>query len=337
MTGFLTFNRFKIKRLLNQVFDLISAKKFEEIPDILDLLKGELYKYCVLMDLDNFKDFADAIHWLRYDLRHYAFRSDLRQNSMRNYLKIIYDLLSEYESNLSLYNRVLLIAESLDHNLSSIFSSEGALFDDVVSDFQALQDLAPEIKELGFEPYQLYRQTMKTASATKSYLPLEKPDVRVLVKPSEVKDLRSKVAPFLACLSDFIAVFHQPPTPPKSKDKEGEVAEEKKAGVPGGALDVDQMKRQEIFLESSRLIQENWCWRDVCRHLNLTSRELLDIWNLDMIPTVEGDESTDESEDADESEEGTEENKEQEVKEKEEPADTKEKSKNNQSDIESDA
>lgn len=231
MSSFITSNRYKIKRYLNQLFDLISEREFFlEMLDILDLLKGEIFKYCALMDLD-FENFEKVLKDFEHDRGHYRGRSDLRADALRKDLKALHDLLTGYETNLPLYDRLVLLAESLDHNLSSLFSKEGVLRDDVISDFEDLQSLAPEIKECGFETYAAYRLVMRQANTVKPYIPLEKPDVdsrgKIMVRPGELKDLKSRTAPFLSALGDFIAIFHQPSPPAKEKDKEEKLGNKK--------------------------------------------------------------------------------------------------------------
>lgn len=289
---FITSNRYTIKRYLSELFDLTAERKFEEMHDVVDLLKSEIFKYCTLMDLD-FSIFEEILEDVAYDLGYYAGRSHWRQEALRGHLKILHDKLTQHQKKLPLYQRLCFISEDLDRNLSLLFTKEGALRDDVLDGFTSLQDLSSELREqCSFETYQLYRQTMKSAAAVKPYLPLESPDVdtkgRVLVRPNEIKDLRSRTSPFLATLSDLIAIFHQPSPPAKEKDNEEKAAEDKKEVSEDSTLaDVDELRRHQLFLESVDLItRQGWTWTDTARHLNITCNELLDIWGLEEIPTI---------------------------------------------------
>jgi len=298
MTSFLSSNRYKIKRHLGKLLDLTAERNFLEMYDTLELLKGEIFKYCTLMDL-KFKNFEKVLEDIESDLNHFT-RADWRQEALRKDIKELHDLLTSHEISLSLYDRIKLISEDLDRNLSLLFTPEGTVKDDLLDSFDALQNLAPEIKELGFETFQLYRQTIRSANACKPFLPLKSADVdekgRILIRPNELKNLQAHTSPLLSSLGDLISVFHQPPAPPKEKDKKGKEAEDKEEKkAPEGSImaDFDEMKRQELFLESSRLIlREGWSWPDTARHLNLTSDDLLDIWDLEGVP--EKDETDDE-------------------------------------------
>jgi len=307
MTSFITLNRYKIKKYLNNLFDLTSQCKFLEMHDVINLIEAEIHKYSILMDLD-FERFEKALVDIRYDLGHYT-RSDWRQEALRKHIKDIHDLLVEHEQNLTLYDRIVLLSESLDHNLSLLFSAEEApLRDDVISDFENLQSLAPEIKNCGFEIYAAYRLVMKQAFSVKPYLPISSPDLdekgRILVKPGEIKDLRSRTAPFLSSLADLLATFHQPSARPKPKEEKGKRGEDKKEEKKSlvGSVDIDELRRHQLFLESADLVtRQGWTWMDTARHLNLTSSELMDIWELEEIPEKDEDaDETDEEEKPDE-------------------------------------
>ena len=74
----------------------------------------------------------------------------------------------------------------------------------------------------------------------------------------------------------------------------------KKESETPGLTDFNELERHRIYVESLDLItRQNWAWDDVCRHLNLTSSELRDIWELEEIPTVDEEEEEEKSNDED--------------------------------------
>lgn len=297
MGSFITLNRHRIKRYINQLFDLLTDDDFAEMNSVVNKLKTEIFKFSMLQTLD-FEKISQQLGHIKFAIGHGRV-VEWRQNRLRKEIAVLHDLLVAHEQHLSLQARLKLLNEDLSHNLLMILSDKTVQKEDILDNFEELQNLSSEIKSLGYETYQLYRVVMKNSAAIKPYLSVA-PDVdekgKVILRPQAEKDLKSRTGPFLSALSDLIAIIDMPPAPIKEDKREDKgKKDDKKLPKSPITIDIDEMKKQTILVESSDLmIKKGWTWDNVCRHFNLTPNELLSIWSMDELVETEDDEAVDE-------------------------------------------
>jgi len=175
-----------------------------------------------------------------------------------------------------------MISEDLTDDASRVFAVEEDFDPHVIfDDFDTLLELSNEVKQQGYDVYQLYRQLLRNAGAAKSFVP-GKITGENRPRPQDLKSLKQNLSPIFSILDDLIATFDEPPAPKEEKQ------DKKQKEEANFELDLDAVKKEALIQEAIRYIfKEGWTVEAVSRHLNMEVPDLLNLLDIDFGETEE--------------------------------------------------
>lgn len=250
----------------------ISINDLDEIGLSLDLFEGYCLKYCIARD-QNFEVFHEKVKHIKHSLTHFI-TPWRRTKRLYEQFQELHQLFVENEKGMPLQNRLKMLSEDLTYDISLLFEAESDFDPSSIFDiFDSIIELSDEIKQHGYDTYQLFRQLIRNIGACKPHIP-SKTSKTNMPRPADIKMLRQTTGQIFSYLDDIIAIFDQPPAPKK--------ADEKKKDKKNYELDIDEVKRSALTSQALHYIfKENWTPLSTARHLNMTIEDLFELLDIE--------------------------------------------------------